>query len=75
MSSSTAKHAATAIAYCSAVAAAVPYHILIVDCGVGSSFTVSNLGDKELAVSDQGQHANVKGMKDGRKEQEKCEEW
>lgn len=62
MSSSTAKHVATAVAYCSAVAAAVPYHILIVGSGVGSSFTVSDLGDKE---SDQGQHANVKGIKDG----------
>lgn len=47
------------------MAAAVPYHILIVGCGVGSSFTISDLGDKELAVSDQGQHANGKDMKDG----------
>lgn len=47
------------------MAAAVPYHILIVGCGVGSSFTISDLGDKELAVSDQGQLANGKDMKDG----------
>lgn len=36
---------------------------------------VSDLCDKEVAVSDQGQQAHVKSMRGREKEQEKREEW
>lgn len=32
-------------------------------CSIGNFFTVSDIGDKEVAASDLGHQANVKGMK------------
>lgn len=47
------------------MAAAATYHVLTVGCGLGSAFFVSDMGDKEVAASDQGHQPNVKEEEKG----------
>ena len=46
---------------------AAAYHVLTVGCVIGSSFFVSDVGDKEVAASDPGRQPNVKGVEEEEK--------